>query len=178
MLLTENTDLCHKRKKEIKLVLLIIPSFLRSTKYDNAFMHRPHNVFEVHILHWITKHVWNETSSIVSCKHFATLKCFFFVLYILPGNRTRGGAWRFGLDHFDRQTLHILLGFEYLVTGRNGENDSFIAGVNHETWRLIIMNEKVIKEMRHTSGISRLKLSKVGSVWDQGKFLIPILTVT
>ena len=81
MLLTENTDLCHKLKKEIKLVLLIIPSFLSSTKYDNAFMHRPHNVFEVHILHWITKHAWNETSSIVSCKPFATLKCF-FLFYI------------------------------------------------------------------------------------------------
>ena len=152
-------------------------------------MHKAHNLFKVHILHWITKHVWDVTSSIISCKPFPSLKCFFFYIYILPfpccelervrktSNRSRGGAW-FWLDHFDRQTLHILLGFEYLVTGRNGENDSFIAGVNRETWRLIIMNEKVTKEMRHTSGISRLKLSKVGSVWDQGKFLIPILTVT
>ena len=46
---TENTDLSHKLRK-IELILLIVPSFLSSTMYDNSFMHKPHNVIKGHIL--------------------------------------------------------------------------------------------------------------------------------
>lgn len=120
-----------------------------------------------------------------SCKPFPSLKCFSIyctisLLRAKAGDKKQpiGAAEERNDSDWIILTGRHLMGFEYLVRRRNGENDSIITGVNQETWSLkVITDEKLIKGMCHPSGISRWILSKVGSVWDEEKFLIPILTV-